>query len=81
MSAQNGGAEWIKEGFINLISMEWKVLKDMNNARRRLNFRSSMRSKRTKKNSAPEEKSNISQAIVSEAAREFDYSPTFTTLS
>lgn len=56
------------------------MLKDTDNARRTLYFRSNMRrSGRTKKKSAPEEKSNISQAIVTEAAREFDYSPTFTT--
>lgn len=53
----------------------------MDNARRRLNFRSGMRrSERTKNKSAPEEKSNLSQATVSEAAREFEYSPTFATL-
>lgn len=53
----------------------------MDNVRRRLKFRVSMRrSERTKKHSAPKEKSNLSQAIRSEAAREFDYSPTFRTL-
>lgn len=66
---------------INLIAREWKVLRDMDNVRRRLKFMVSMRrTERTKKHSAPKEKSNLSQAIISEAAREFDYSPTFRTL-
>jgi len=54
----------------NLFTREWKVLRGMENARRRLRFRSHMRrTERTKNNSAPKEKSNVSQAIVSEAAQ------------
>ena len=68
--AQTEGVRWIKEVTTNLFTREWKVLRGMENARRRLRFRSHMRrTERTKNNSAPKEKSNVSQAIVSEAAQ------------
>lgn len=68
--AQIRGVRWIKEGTTNLITGEWKVLRDMQNARRRLRFKSHMRrNERSKKNSGPKEKSIVSQAVVSEAAQ------------